>query len=69
MGAEIGAIHKKREYNKWADQLAGKDVSGFNISKRLDITSSIRNWPLLEHLVNLKDTDEPMTKRPKLEVK
>ena len=53
-GAELGAIHKKREYNKWADQLANQDFSGFDMEKRIEVSTHPSGWQILETMVNFK---------------
>ena len=44
---EPGVRHKLREMNKWADQLAGGDPSGFTDSKRLSLKMDVSTWDML----------------------
>ena len=56
-GAELGVIHKKREYNKWADQLANQDFDGFDNEKRLQVSTQPNCWEMLETMVDLKEAE------------
>ena len=44
---ELGIEHEFRENNKWADQLAGGDATGFDPNKRLTPTMDAPKWDLL----------------------
>ena len=45
---ELGVRHIYREGNKWADQLAGGDSTGFNPNLKLRPAMATDNWDLLE---------------------
>jgi len=47
LNIELGIRHVYREGNKWADQLAGGDASGFNPSRRLQPSMATHKWDLL----------------------
>jgi hypothetical protein len=53
---ELGIRHVYRETNKWADQLAGGDASGFDPARRLTPSMNTKTWDLL----NVFTTEEAL---------
>ena len=45
--ADIAISHSNRKWNKWADQLAGGDMDGFNPELRLHPSIDPTEWDLL----------------------
>ena len=50
-GALIGAHHTKRDLNKWADQLAGMDTTGFDPAKRFRFQNTPHQWQVIPLLL------------------
>lgn len=50
-GTGLVVEHKKRDHNKWADQLTHSDFRGFDLSKRIHLTGREADWIALPELL------------------
>ena len=62
-GAVLGAIHKHRERNKWADQLAGGNYEGFDASRRITVNTRPEAFDMMGPLSQLPAPESKSKKK------
>ena len=65
LNIDLGIKHVYREGNKWTDQLAGGDASGFDPARRLEPSMSTKNWDLLSSLTTEEALKTAIQRRKK----